>query len=127
MLNPTTGWPKYLARFMTGTVLATGLFDGVYYDNAWASPVWLEDGDIDLDRSGRADGEEHGRRWIGETWNDAIVRLFDETLARAPDALLMGNGSAATYEDYGDFSPRHHEWLNLSLIHISEPTRRTPI
>lgn len=115
MLNPTTGWLPYLADFVSQNVLAGGLFDGVYYDNAWASPSWLEGGDVDLDQSGRADGEEHGNRWIGETWNDAIPRLFEETLAQNPGALLLGNGSAAGYEDFSDYSPRHHETLNGAL------------
>jgi hypothetical protein len=115
MVNPTTGWIPYLARFVSENVVESGLFDGVYYDNAWASPSWLEGGDVDLDQSGRADGEEHGNRWIGETWNDAIVRLFEETRARHPDITLMGNGSAATYEDFDDYAPRHHEGLNGAL------------
>jgi hypothetical protein len=115
MLNPATPWVEHLADFMTGTVMATGLFDGIYYDNAWASPTWLEGGDIDLDQDGQADGEEHGSRWIGETWNAAIVRLFEATRATLPDTMLMGNGSAAGYEDWADFSPRHHEWLNGAL------------
>jgi hypothetical protein len=109
MVNPLTPWSEHLARFMTGTVLKTGLFDGIYYDNAWASPTWLEDGAIDLDGDGRADGEEHGRDWIARTWNRGMARLFAETRKLAPRAILMGNGSAAGYERYGTrFSPRHH-------------------
>ena len=117
MLNPTTGWPDFLARFVSRDVLSSGLWDGVYYDNAWSNPDWLEDGDIDLDQDGRADGDEHGRRWIAETWNDAIVRLFDRTRRLAgDDIVLMGNGSAAGYEDYGRrYSPLHHEYLNGAL------------
>ncbi len=117
MMNPTTGWSDHLARFMTRRVLSSGLWDGVYYDNAWSNPDWLENGDIDLDRDGQADGEEHGRRWIAETWNDAIIRIFARTRQLAgDDIVLMGNGSAAGYEDYGRrYSPRHHEYLNGAL------------
>jgi hypothetical protein len=117
MLNPTTGWTDHLAAFMTRRVLSSGLWDGVYYDNAWSNPDWLEGGDVDLDADGRADGPEHGRRWIAETWNDGIVRLFDRTRRLAgDDVVLMGNGSAAGYEAYGrPYSPRHHEYLNGAL------------
>jgi hypothetical protein len=116
MVNPLTPWSGHLARFMTGTVLKTGLFDGIYYDNAWASPTWLEDGAIDLDGDGRADGEEHGRDWIAQTWDEGMARLFAETRRLAPRAILMGNGSAAGYERYGTrFSPRHHVDLSGAL------------
>jgi hypothetical protein len=114
MLNPTTEWPDYLARFVSRNVLSSGLWDGIFYDNAWSNPEWLQDGDIDLDQDGEADGEEHGRRWIAEAWNDGIIRLFARTRELAgQDITLLGNGSAAGQEDYGArYSPRHHEYLN---------------
>jgi hypothetical protein len=114
MLNPGTGWRDHLARFVSDNVLSSGLWDGVFYDNAWSNPDWLEGGDVDLDQDGRADGEEHGREWIATTWNADIVRLFDRTRELAgDDIVMMGNGSAAGYESYGErYSPRHHEYLN---------------
>jgi putative glycosyl hydrolase-like family 15 (GHL15) protein len=115
MLNPSTGWARYLADFVHRRVLGSGLFSGVYYDNAWASPSWLQDGDVDLDRDGRADGAEHGRRWIADTWNRSIVRLFARTRRLDPGVVMMGNGSAAGYEDWGNFSPTHHEYLDGAL------------
>lgn len=115
MLNPTTGWTDYLAGFVANRVLTGDLFDGVFYDNAWASPTWLGQGAVDLDRDGRPDGAEHGARWIAETWNAAIVRLFARTRSLRPSAMIVGNGSAAGYERYGDFAPRHHIDLNGAL------------
>ena len=83
---------------MSDNVLSSGLWDGVFYDNAWSNPDWLEGGDVDLDQDGRADGEEHGREWIATTWNADIVRLFDRTRELAgDDIVMMGNGSAALF------------------------------
>jgi hypothetical protein len=115
MVNPTTGWSDHLARFMATTVMGTGLFDGVYYDNAWASPTWLNGGDIDLDADGRADLEEHGARWIADTWNRAMDHLFAETRRLRPGLILMGNGSAAGYEHWSRFTPILHRGLNGAL------------
>src|SRR5680860_1893833 len=50
---------------------------------------------------------------------DALWRLREELLAQAPECVLG-------VLDLG-LRSRHRQYLMLSLIHISEPTRRTPI
>ncbi len=116
MLNPTTGWGRHLARFMAKTVMGTGRFDGIYYDNAWASPNWLGNEGIDLDADGRDDREHRGGAWIARSWDAAMSEIFAETKRLAPNAILMGNGSANHYERWGSpFRPPHHRWLNGAL------------
>lgn len=117
MLNPASGWGQHLARFMARTVMGTGLFDGVYYDNAWSSPDWLgREQRIDMDGDGRADIDQYGPSGVASRWDAAMVGVFAETRRLSPGIVLMGNGSAGYYEAYGrPFQPPHHRWLNGAL------------
>lgn len=116
MLDPASGWGSHLARFMARTVMGSGHFDGIYYDNAWASPNWLGGHRVDLDRDGRDDRTQHGDAWIAARWDSGMARVLRETVRLAPRAILMGNGAANHYERWGDpWQPPHHRWLHGAL------------
>ncbi|MFA4831488.1 MAG: putative glycoside hydrolase, partial [Patescibacteria group bacterium] len=100
MLNPTDSspiangqrWNSYLANFIAKEILATGLWDGVFYDNMWAGLTWFTGADVDLNRDGRADSgaDEHWRRGMRE--------LIDETRRLVGNKyFITGNSNSREY------------------------------
>ncbi len=100
MLNPTDVSPlingyrfnKYLAQFMVTQVLATGLWDGIFYDNAWDTLTWFTGSDVDLDRDGQNDID------IDTHWQNGLKFLFNETRRLAgSNYIIIGNGNGTKY------------------------------
>ena len=41
---------KYIAQFVAREILAAGIWDGVFYDNAWKDVKWLTGDSADLEK-----------------------------------------------------------------------------
>ena len=82
-----------MAKFVAKDLLATGLWDGVFFDNAWDGLTWFTH-EADLDGSGG------GNRDIDTHWQNGMKFLFNETRRLSGDKyLLVGNGGNRTYRD----------------------------
>jgi hypothetical protein len=85
-----TDWTTYLAQFASDEIMATGLWDGIYYDNAFEYVNWINDGDIDLNKDGRAESAEQ----LNSAWQKAMNNLFSQTRQKLGDkALIIINSS----------------------------------
>jgi hypothetical protein len=87
-------WNEYLAEFMVNNVLSDGLWDGIFYDNAWTGVAWINSS-IDANRDGRADNA----MTLDSAWEKGMDKLFDLTRQKAGKKIyLVGNGDRG-FED----------------------------
>ena len=120
MLNPTDlcpssngqRWNDYLANFMSNQVLSTGLWDGVFYDNAWDSLTWFSGDNVDLNMDGQPDSD------INKHWNTGMSFLFNTTRdLSGADKVIVGNAMTREYTDslngvmYENF--QNHVWRDV--------------
>ncbi len=88
-LNLNTDWVPYLAQHVKNDVLATGLWDGVFYDEVQDSISWV--GATDVNRDGVNDTAVQA----DALWVQNYKRLFQTTRALIGDEpILITNGSS---------------------------------
>ena len=88
-LNLNTGWKSYLSSFVENEVMASGLWDGVFYDEVQDSISWL--GNVDVNK----DGAQDSNGTADSIWAQRYMELFAETRARlGKDAIIITNGSS---------------------------------
>jgi hypothetical protein len=96
LLNVTdsVGWRSYLVDFVVKKFSDSGVWDGVFYDNAWDGITYHAGSDVDLNR----DGKKDTTAIADGAWRAGMVALYNETKARVPkDFVIVGNGSTALY------------------------------
>ncbi len=100
MLNPTDicptnngqRWNDYLANFMNNEVLSTGLWDGIFYDNAWGDLTWFTGSNVDLNLDGQPDSD------INKHWNTGMTALFNTTRdLSGANYVIVGNAMTREY------------------------------
>ncbi|MFA5155197.1 MAG: putative glycoside hydrolase [Patescibacteria group bacterium] len=104
MLNLTDGarpdasgqrFYDYLPRFVTTKLQASGLWDGVFYDNTWGDVSWINSGSLDLNNDGVADS----RAAADELWAGGFKKMLANTRALSGgDFIIVGNGRV--YDGY---------------------------
>lgn len=80
-------WNEYLPKFVASEILATGLWDGVFYDNAWDNIVHFARGTPDIDRDGTTDNPDGARA----RWQDGVRAIYRQTAALNPDKFVFEN------------------------------------
>ena len=88
-LNLNTPWVPYLASHVKNVVLASGYWDGVYYDEVQDSISWV--GSVDVDRNGRADTASQADALWAENYEE-LFRTTRELIGN--DYIVMTNGSS---------------------------------
>lgn len=92
--NNSQRWNDLLPQFMADSVLSTGLWDGVFYDNAWGGISWLGY-QLDLNNDGRAESF----RTQDEAWRQGMRQILDRTRQLAgADKLIVTNDGADYYQ-----------------------------
>ncbi|MBP9695076.1 MAG: hypothetical protein KBD73_01560 [Candidatus Magasanikbacteria bacterium] len=85
---------QFLAQFVHNSILSTGLWDGVFYDNAFDAVTWFTGPEVDLDRDGLADISPDSH------WQAGMRTLYNETRRLAGASMvLVGNGTTRAYRD----------------------------
>ncbi|KKQ27203.1 MAG: hypothetical protein US42_C0013G0012 [Candidatus Magasanikbacteria bacterium GW2011_GWC2_37_14] len=119
MLNVTESCPEvngqklnvFLARFVNEQILNTGLWEGIFYDNAWENLTDIAGSDVDADNNGVKDNN------LNSTWQTGLKRLYNETknLSSNKDYLIIGNATTAVYREAlnGNMSETfpHGDWV----------------
>lgn len=97
-LNIASGWSDYLAGFAADRVMATGYWDGIFYDEASATISWLNGGNIDLDNNNQTDDG----RTADRLWKDGMLRLLKGTRERigAGKSIVINGDSDADLAPY---------------------------
>lgn len=88
-------WYDYLATFMHNEVMSTGLWDGIFYDNVFVDISWLNGGNVDLNRDGRAESAAE----LDQSWRDGMAELL--RLSRSyegAETIIVGNGGGEYYD-----------------------------
>ncbi len=104
MLNLTDSAPTdsagrrfndYLPSFVVSEIKASGLWDGVYYDNTWGDISWLNNGNIDANN----DGVRDSANGLDDAWSAGFKKVLIKTRELAGSQfIIVGNGRV--YEAY---------------------------
>lgn len=89
-------WNDYLSSFVAEKLLASGLWDGVFYDNVWTGVSHINGADIDIDNDNLSDSKQE----IDNSWQAGMKKLFALTRQKAGgDIIIVGNGDRGFYDD----------------------------
>ncbi|MFA5131076.1 MAG: putative glycoside hydrolase [Patescibacteria group bacterium] len=79
----------YLPSFVVSELKASGLWDGVYYDNTWGDISWLNSGNIDTNNDGvRDQGASADAAWAAG-FKKVLVKTRE---LAGNDFIIVGNG-----------------------------------
>ena len=85
---------QYMAQFVSRELLSTGLWDGVFYDNAWKDVKWLAGDLVDLNKDGQKDSD------IDTHWREGMRAIYQETRRLTNNRyLLVGNATSDVYKN----------------------------
>lgn len=85
----------YLPQFVADKIAATGLWDGVFYDNTWGDISWLNNGNLDLNNDGASDTPAQA----DIAWAAGFKKMLAKTRAlTGPNFIIIGNGHV--YDGY---------------------------
>lgn len=88
-LNLNTDWVPYLANHVKEVVLASGYWDGVFYDEVQDSISWV--GEVDVNRDGKADTASVADALWAKNYEE-LFRATRELIGN--DYIIMTNGSS---------------------------------
>lgn len=91
MLNPDSRWAEYVTDYVKEEFFSdpNTVYDGVFFDNIWVDPLWIQNMQFDFNRDGVADTDSQ----IVTAWQRGTKRILQ--LARqklGPEPLIIGNG-----------------------------------
>ena len=90
-------WNEYLVNFVTNNLLSSGLWDGVFYDNAWDDITHFAGTDIDANRDRRIDDAPVANK----AWQQGMQFIYNSTRDRvSSDIIVVGNGTTRAYRDH---------------------------
>ena len=85
---------QYLAQFVSREILSTGLWDGVFYDNAWRDVKWLTGDNVDLNKDGQLDSD------IDLHWREGMRSLYQQTRQLTGNKyIILGNITSSEYKN----------------------------
>ncbi len=82
-------WSDYLPDFVAKNIMASGMWDGVFYDNTWNGASWFNGGNISLSNNGRRNSATE----LNTAWVNGMKKIFTRTKQLWPQAIVVGNGS----------------------------------
>ncbi len=100
MLNETDMAPKnaqgeqpsdYIPRFIAEQIWSTGLWDGIFLDDALPGATWFAGTGLDITGDGKAEDDGTVNASWARGWSTMAKNLRNRL---GKDALIMGNGSA---------------------------------
>jgi hypothetical protein len=84
-------WQDALPQFIADKVWSTGLWDGIFLDDALPGPTWFVGSGLDINGDGKAEPDDV----VNREWQTGWQKLATNLRSRLGDkALIMGNGSA---------------------------------
>ena len=85
---------EYIAQFVAQDILSTGLWDGVFYDNAWKDVKWLTGDTVDLNKDGQKDSD------IDSHWREGTRKIYTETRRLTNNRyIIVGNATSDVYKN----------------------------
>lgn len=85
---------RYMAQFVAKDLLGTGLWDGVFFDNAWKDVKWLTGETVDLNKDGQRESDIDGH------WLRGMRFIYNETRRLTNNKyILVGNATSDAYRN----------------------------
>jgi len=85
----------YLPEFIAAKIAASGLWDGVFYDNTWGDISWINNGNLDLNNDGLKDSSSQA----DAAWAAGFKKMLAKTRSlTGSDFIIIGNGRV--YDGY---------------------------
>lgn len=79
----------YLPEFVAGQLQGSGLWDGVFYDNAWGDVSWVNRGDLDFN----SDGQAETPAVADQLWASGFKKMLETTRRlTGNEFIIVGNG-----------------------------------
>lgn len=103
LLNITNQAPKvngqrlndYIPQFVSNEILGSGLWDGVFYDNAWDNITYFAGEDVDIDY----DGVDEPNNLSDRAWREGMKEIYRKTRKLTnKHVILMGNNQTRNYD-----------------------------
>jgi hypothetical protein len=110
-MNPTGDWANYLPHFVHDKVMASELFDGVYYDIVVEPSGWSN---MDVDNDGFADDPTV----VCQEYKKGMARLLQLTRELlGPEAIILGNpgGEWSSDSPYFEYANGHMQENALGI------------
>jgi len=85
----------YIPAFVAEKIYGSGLWDGVFYDNAWGDISWLNNGNLDFDD----DGQAATAKEADALWSAGFKKIFSKTRELTGGQFIIV-GNAHVYEGY---------------------------
>ena len=89
-LNPTTGWGTYLPRYVHDHILATGLWDGIFWDEVSGDISWVNAGNVDMNRDFSRDAAAEA----DNAWKSGMVTMLRTARELDPEKYSVINGAS---------------------------------
>jgi hypothetical protein len=85
-------WQDALPQFISDNLWSSGLWDGIFLDDALPGPTWFVGGGLDINGDGKAEADDVVNREWQAGWQKMATNLRSRL---GSNALIMGNGSVA--------------------------------
>lgn len=91
-------WNDFLPEFVSSRIIASGVWDGIFYDNFFDSVNWLNEGNVDLNADGFKDSSES----LNIAWQEGNMKILKKTreLIGYDYIILINSSSFASYHKY---------------------------
>jgi hypothetical protein len=95
LLNITDkDYTNYLINYLKNNVLSSGVWDGIFYDNAWDNITWFVGSDVDYNLDGKIDGS------LDQKWREGMQFLYNETNRLTNNSyIIVGNNINIVYKN----------------------------
>ena len=89
-LSIASGWNSFAPQFVHDHILATGLWDGIFYDEVSDTISWLNNGNVDLNR----DGSPDSATVADASWRAGVATMLAKARALDPEKIFVINGTS---------------------------------
>ncbi len=80
-------WADAMVSFVKNDVMSSGLWDGIFYDNAWENITYFARGSVDLN----GDGVDEPSARADELWRAGLKDLYKKTRDALPNSYVFAN------------------------------------
>ena len=87
-------YSDYVSDFVVDEILATGLWDGIFFDNSWDNISWFVGDDIDYNLDGQGDSN------LDSKWQSGMKDIYNKTRQKSGGKyFILGNNETYNYTD----------------------------
>ncbi|HBV58291.1 MAG TPA: hypothetical protein DEB73_03470 [Candidatus Magasanikbacteria bacterium] len=118
-------WGDFFSNFVVNKVLASGLWDGIFFDNTWNSLTGMVGDNLDID----GDGAVETKSEIEAAYRRGMSLVFNKIRSAGSQYLIMGNDGDIFTELNGmqlENFPYARGWSKMMRDYATYPTLAVP-